>query len=59
MLLLSIGLDTLDGRGIIVPSKGRTGGEGQKIEIVFLPNFGLVKELPTMQEAMEQFETHF
>lgn len=56
---LSIGLDTLDGRGIIVPSKGRTGGEGQKIEIVFLPNFGLVKELPTMQEAMEQFETQF
>src|SRR5690606_30161361 len=56
---LSIGLDTLDGWGIIVPSKGRTGGEGQKIEIIFLPNYGLVKELPTMEEALKQFEAPF
>ena len=55
----TIGLDTLDGRGVLCPSKGRTGGEGEKIEIIFLPGYGLVKELPTMEEALKQFETPF
>jgi replicative DNA helicase len=56
---MTIGLDTKDGRGIIMPGKGRSGGEDEKIEIIFLPNYGLVKELPTMEEATKQFKTKF
>lgn len=56
---LTIGLDTKDGRGIIMPGKGRSGGEDEKIEILFLPNYGLVKELPSMEDAKDQFETKF
>lgn len=44
---LVIGVDSLadEGEGIVSLSKGRNGGEGTSIEIVYLPNFGIVKEL--------------
>lgn len=48
-----ISIDTIDGRGILVPRKARGGGEDQRIEIVFLPNYGIIRELPTVEEMKE------
>jgi len=39
------GIDSLDGRGAIELGKGRSGGEGVVVEVIYLPNYGLVKEL--------------
>lgn len=38
-------IDTVDGVGVIQIGKGRSGGEGARAEIVYLPNFGIVKEM--------------
>jgi len=53
------GIDTLDGRGIIELGKGRSGGEGDTIEVVYLPNYGIVREMETGEVAAEQFENVF
>lgn len=42
---LTIGIDTLDGQGLIQLNKGRDGGEGTQIELTYLPNYGIVREL--------------
>jgi replicative DNA helicase len=39
------GIDTLDGSGIIEIGKGRNGGEGTQVEVLYLPNFGIVREV--------------
>lgn len=54
---LLIGIDTLaqEGRGIIELGKGRNGGEDTQVEIVFLPNYGIVREFETGQIAASQF----
>jgi replicative DNA helicase len=49
------GIDTLDGRGIIEIGKGRHGGEGITVEVTYLPNYGIVKEIPTGEVAAAQF----
>ena len=51
------GIDTLahEGRGIIEIGKGRNGGEDTRVEILYLPNYGIVRELPTGQAAADQF----
>jgi replicative DNA helicase len=48
------GIDTLDGIGIIEIGKGRHGGEGITVEVTYLPNYGIVKEIET-GSAAEQF----
>lgn len=53
---MSIGWDSLDERAIIVPGKTRTGGEGEKIELVFLPNNGLIREAPSVDEIKDYFK---
>lgn len=53
------GIDTLDGRGIVEIGKGRSGGEGDTIEVVYLPNYGIVREMETGEVAAEQFEKVF
>jgi replicative DNA helicase len=54
---LLIGVDTLaqEGRGILELGKGRNGGEDTQVEIVFLPNYGIVREFETGQAAASQF----
>lgn len=54
---LLIGIDTLaqDGRGLLELGKGRSGGEDTQVEIVFLPNYGIVREFETGQAAAQQF----
>ncbi len=56
---LTLGIDTLDGIGVIQLNKGRNGGEGVTVEVVYLPNYGIVKELETGDVAVQQFKSVF
>ncbi|MEC0167914.1 AAA family ATPase [Paenibacillus graminis] len=50
-----LGVDTLnyEGRGVIAIGKGRNGGEGARVEIVYLPNWGIVQETDLAAEAAQ------
>jgi hypothetical protein len=50
------GIDTLDGAGIIEIGKGRNGGEGTQVEVLYLPNYGIVREVATGEAVAKQFE---
>lgn len=50
------GIDSLDGRGMIELGKGRNGGEGTQVEVIYLPNYGIVNEAPTGEVAASQFD---
>jgi replicative DNA helicase len=56
---LTIGIDTLDGQGLIQLNKGRDGGEGTQIELTYLPNYGIVRELEMGDAVTNQFTTIF
>lgn len=49
------GVDTLaqEGRGVIELGKGRNGGEDTRVEIVYLPNYGIVQEIDTKAQAAQ------
>ncbi|WP_433943661.1 DnaB-like helicase C-terminal domain-containing protein [Paenibacillus sp. SN-8-1] len=49
------GIDTLakEGRGVIELGKGRNGGEDTRVEIVYLPNWGVVQEIDARAEAAQ------
>lgn len=57
---LLIGIDTLaqEGRGVIEIGKGRSGGEDTRIEIVYLPNIGIVRE-PKAEDMAAKFVGNF
>lgn len=48
-------IDTLaqEGRGVIELGKGRNGGEDTRVEIVYLPNFGIVHEINMTSQAAQ------
>ncbi|WP_325167437.1 AAA family ATPase [Lederbergia citri] len=48
----TFGIDSLDGEGIIEIGKGRNGGEGSQISVLYLPNYGIVREFPKGEEAV-------
>lgn len=50
-----LGVDTLnkEGRGAVWIKKGRNGGEDTRVEIVYLPNYGVVRELDTQGQAAQ------
>lgn len=48
-------IDSCDGRGIIEIGKGRSGGEGQEIEVTYLPQYGIVKEIRLEQSDASMF----
>jgi hypothetical protein len=56
---LTLGIDTLDGIGVIQLNKGRNGGEGVTVEVVYLPNYGIVRELETGDAVASQFANVF
>lgn len=47
------GIDTSDGQGVIEIGKGRHGGEGVRVEVRYLPQFGIVDEI---EANAEQFD---
>jgi replicative DNA helicase len=44
-LLIAVDTNYLDGRGLVGLNKGRDGGEGTVAEIIYLPQFGIIKEI--------------
>jgi hypothetical protein len=52
----TFGIDTLDGSGIIEIGKGRSGGEGTQVEVLYLPNYGIVREVETGEAVANQFD---
>jgi hemerythrin-like domain-containing protein len=50
------GIDSLDGNGLIEIGKGRNGGEGTQVSVIYLPNYGIVREAPTGEAAASQFD---
>jgi replicative DNA helicase len=53
-----IALDTGDGRGILEIQKARAGGE-QTIDVLFLPSYGLVRELKPSESQAANYEEVF
>ena len=43
-MLIAVDTDYLQGRGLIGINKGRDGGEGTSVEILYIPQVGIVKE---------------
>lgn len=54
------GIDTLnhEGRGVIEIGKGRSGGEDTRIELLYLPNIGIVRE-PNAVDTAHKFVGNF
>ncbi|WP_434174104.1 DnaB-like helicase C-terminal domain-containing protein [Bacillus paralicheniformis] len=44
-LLIAVDTNAEEGRGLIGLNKGRDGGEGKSAEIIYLPQFGVIKQL--------------
>jgi replicative DNA helicase len=55
----TFGIDTVDRLGAIELGKGRNGGEGTLVEVLYLPNFGIVREMPSGEIAAGQFTAEF
>ncbi|NYV67617.1 DNA helicase [Bacillus sp. Gen3] len=54
-LLIGVDTDYKQGRGLIGLNKGRDGGEGLSAEILYIPQVGVVQEMPTGEAAASQF----
>lgn len=53
-LLIGVDTDYQDGRGLVGLNKGRDGGEGEVVEIMYLPQYGIIKEIELNDlQAME------
>ncbi|KYC76818.1 hypothetical protein B4090_3504 [Bacillus licheniformis] len=55
-LLIAVDTNAEEGRGLIGLNKGRDGGEGQRAEIVYLPQFGVIKQLGGAEGSADQFD---
>jgi replicative DNA helicase len=49
----TFGIDTLDGEGIIKLGKGRNGGEGTVVNLIYLAGYGIIEQMPTGAAAAE------
>src|SRR5690625_825061 len=54
-VLIGIDSDYKQGLGIVGILKGRDGGEGEVTNVLYLPQYGIVKELETGKDAIEEF----
>lgn len=54
-MLIAIDTDYKQGRGIIGINKGRNGGEGDYKEIIYAPQYGVVREMESGLASVEQF----
>lgn len=55
-VLIGIDSDYKQGLGIVGILKGRDGGEGDISNVIYMPQFGIVKEIEVGEEAMKGFE---
>lgn len=54
-MLIAVDTDYLQGRGLIGINKGRDGGEGTSVEILYIPQVGIVKEAETGVDIAKDF----
>lgn len=55
-LLIGVDTDYKQGRGLVGIGKGRDGGEGDSVEIVYVPQVGVVREMETGFGSVDQFD---
>lgn len=55
-VLIGIDSDYKQGLAIVGNMKGRDGGEGDLSNVLYIPQYGIVKELETGEEAMKGFD---
>ncbi|MBU8785730.1 DNA helicase [Bacillus glycinifermentans] len=55
-LLIAVDTNAEEGRGLIGLNKGRDGGEGKSAEIIYLPQFGVIKQLGGAEGSADQFD---
>lgn len=53
--LIAIDTDYKQGRGLVGINKGRNGGEGDIVEILYVPQVGVVRQMETGPASVEQF----
>lgn len=54
-MLIGVDTDYKQGRGLVGVSKGRSGGEGNESEILYIPQVGIVKEIEVGGAALTGF----
>ncbi|PFJ09882.1 hypothetical protein COI90_32060, partial [Bacillus cereus] len=52
----TFGIDTLDGEGIIKLGKGRNGGEGTVVNLIYIAGYGIIEQMPTGAAAAESLK---
>ena len=55
-LLIAVDTDYKQARGLVGLNKGRDGGEGDFVEIVYAPQVGVVREIETGADSVDQFD---
>ncbi|QAR52084.1 DNA helicase [Bacillus aerophilus] len=54
-VLIPVDTNAREGRGLIGVNKGRDGGEDEVVEIVYLPQVGLIKQVAAGETALDAF----
>lgn len=54
--LIGVDTDYKQGRGLVGVNKGRDGGEGDVVEILYVPQVGVVREMDTGFGSVDQFD---
>ena len=55
-ILIAVDTDNKQGRGLVGVNKGRNGGEGDVVEILYVPQVGVVREIETGAGSVAQFD---
>jgi len=55
-ILIAVDTDYKQGRGLVGINKGRNGGEGDVVEILYVPQIGIVREMPKGEKYVSQFD---
>lgn len=54
--LIAIDTDYKQGRGLVGINKGRNGGEGDVVEILYVPQVGIVRQMETGEASVSDFD---
>ena len=54
-MLIAVDTDYKQGRGLVGVNKGRDGGEGTVSEIIYIPQYGIVREMEVGEAAVKDF----
>lgn len=54
-ILIAVDTDGEQGRGLVGVNKGRNGGEGDFVEILYVPQYGIIRQMETGAASVNQF----